>query len=107
MLSFRNKAILMLTALFALFVFTGDLVADAICEATGACVSESQESDNSGGDQNCPACACAVQSAAVVRTETATLVHACAMEVELVFPVEFGAAPDGVRAAIDHPPQLA
>ncbi len=98
---------LMLTALLALFVFAGDLVADGICEATGACMSEAQGSENSDGERDCPACACAVQSGAVVRVETITLVPACVMQVELVFTSEDGAARDGVRAAIDHPPQLA
>ena len=103
--SFRNKAMLMLTALLALFVFTGDLVADEVCKVTGACCTS--ETQGSEGDHGCPACACAVQSGAVVRTEATALVPACAMQVEMVFTGEDGAAPDGVRAAIDHPPQLA
>lgn len=103
--SFRNKALLMLTALFALFIFTGDLAADELCKVTGACsTSETQESRN---DHGCPACACAVQSGTVVRVEALTFVPDCYAEVELAFPSESGVAPDGVRAAIDHPPQLA
>ena len=103
--SFRNKALLMLTALFALFIFAGDLAADELCKVTGACcTSETQES---GNDHDCPACMCAVQSGSVVRMEALTFVPVSYAEVELAFPAEIGAAPDGVRAAIDHPPQLA
>ncbi len=96
---------LMLTALCALFVFAGDLVADELCKVTGACCPS--ETQGSEGDHGCPACACAVQSGAVVRSEATALIHGCATEVEMVFAGEEGAAPEGVRAAIDHPPQLA
>ncbi len=106
--SFHNKVMLMLTALFALFVFTGDLVADEFCKASGNCsASETQGSEGSESDHGCPACACAVQSGAVVRSEAVSLMPGCLVVVELVLTWIDGAAPDGVRAAIDHPPQLA
>lgn len=88
-------------ALFALFVITGDLIAD-VHDATDACVTESQ----GVGCDSCPAClgcpihaatALAADSGAVIVPEPGTgdrvweAIEQCAI---------------GSPPAIDHPPQL-
>ncbi len=98
---FRRKFFHLLCAFFALFVVTGDLVADAVHDASGACVTESQ----SGNHASCPACGCALhvgaalgfdQVAAFLPNEIATAVAEFSPRRSLAPPAE-----------IDHPPQLA
>src|ERR1041384_6337015 len=43
---FRNRSVELLRALFALFGVTGDLVADSLPDATGACVTELATGDH-------------------------------------------------------------
>jgi len=97
----RHRSFRILCALFALFVFAGDIVADAAYEASGACASEC----DSSGCETCPTCVCPTHSGS-----------AAAPEGEAIFghnliPNERIAISDdrpalGVSPAIDHPPQL-
>jgi len=102
MLSFCCKWFRVLCALFAFFVITGDLVADAVHDATGACVTESQ----SGDHDSCPACAgCAVHTWAALVDEGAVAI-AATDGAGASLPEENGYCVVGLPAAIDHPPQL-
>lgn len=99
---FRHRRFRILCALFAFFVFTGDIVADAVYEASGACASECESS----GCETCPTCACPVHSGFVVSQDgPATFGHHLTTN-------DFVSASDdrtalGASPAIDHPPQLA
>jgi hypothetical protein len=98
-----NKSLRMLCALLALFVITGDLIADAVHDASGACVTESQ----SGGCDSCPACiGCAIHSATALADFVALDVVPDDGTGALV-PEESDHWAVGLAAAIDHPPQLA
>jgi hypothetical protein len=100
---FSNKWFYTLCALFAFFVFTGDLVADAVHDATGGCVTESQ----SGGHDSCPTCAdCAIHMAAAL-VDSGAIVVASDDGAGAPVPEECDQKAVGLSAAIDHPPQLA
>jgi hypothetical protein len=103
-MSFSTHASLRLVfALFALFVVSGDLIADAVHEATDACVTESQ----GGGCDSCPACAdCAIHTAtALVDSAAIVIIADDGAGVPVLEERNQGAV--ALAAAIDHPPQLA
>jgi hypothetical protein len=99
----RSKSLRIVCAFFALFVITGDLVADAVHEATDSCVTES----HSGGCDSCPACAgCAIHAATALAVDSGGViipdVGAGNCISETIEQCAIGSPP-----AIDHPPQLA
>jgi hypothetical protein len=99
---FSNKWFYTLCALFAFFVVTGDLVADAVHDATGGCVTESQ----SGGHDSCPACSgCAIHSATALVDSGAVTIGGIS-GAGAYLPEENNYCAVGLPAAIDHPPQL-
>lgn len=99
---FRHRSFRILCALFAFFVFTGDIIADAVYEASGACASECESS----GCETCPACVCPTHSGSAAAPEgDAIFGHDLTTNDSVAIPDDetaFGAPP-----AIDHPPQLA
>jgi hypothetical protein len=102
MVLLHSKSSRIICALFALFVITGDLVADAIHEATGACVTESQ----TGNCDSCPACAgCAIHAATALAVDSGGViiphVGAGSCISETIEQCAIGSQP-----GIDHPPQL-
>lgn len=102
---FSSRSTRIMCAIFALLVVTvtGDLVADAVHHATGACVTESQTS----GADSCPACAgCAIHTAAALM-DAAALVILADEGAGASLPEENQQWGLGLAAAIDHPPQLA
>jgi hypothetical protein len=100
---FSNKWFYTLCALFAFFVFTGDLVADAVHDATGGCVTESQ---NGGGHDSCPTCAdCSIHTATAL-VDSAAIVMVADDGAGALVPEEREQSAVGLSAAIDHPPQL-
>lgn len=100
---FHRQTFQFFAALLALFVFTGDLVADAISDATGLTVSQSSQQ---AGDDDSPCTACAVHCGAVTVFEPRlVLVPALRELLTLVICEEEGTP--GVPAEIDLPPQLA
>lgn len=100
---FSNKWFYNLCALFAFFFFTGDLVADAVHDATGGCVTESQ----SGGHDSCPACTgCSIHTATALAQSSTIVIGANDRAVAFV-PEKIDNCAVGLPAAIDHPPQLA
>ena len=99
---FRHRPFRILCALFAFFVFTGDIVADAVYEASGACATECESS----GCDTCPACACPTHSGSAAAPEAdAILEHDLATD-DSVTTTDVDPA-SGAPPAIDHPPQLA
>jgi hypothetical protein len=100
---FSNKWFYTLGALFAFFVFTGDLVADAVHDATGGCVTESQ----SGSHDSCPACAgCSIHTGTALAHGNTIAIGANDGAIAFV-PEKIDNCAVGLPAAIDHPPQLA
>lgn len=98
----RHRSLRILAALFAFLVIAGDLVADAIHDGSGACATESQDSNHS----SCPVCGC------TIHTGSATAVDAVAIVMPAVEATVLVSAADdrpvaGAEPAIDHPPQLA
>jgi hypothetical protein len=98
-----HTSLRLVCALFALFVVSGDLIADAVHEATDACVTESQ----GGGCDSCPACSdCAIHTATAL-VGSATIVIVADDGAGAPVPEENAQWVVGLAAAIDHPPQLA
>jgi hypothetical protein len=90
-------------ALFALFVISADLMADAMHDATDACMTESQ----SGGCDSCPACSgCAIHTATALM-DSAVIVIVADEGAGAPVPEESDQWAVGLASAIDHPPQLA
>jgi hypothetical protein len=99
---FSSRSSRILCALFALFVVTSDLIGDAVHDATGACVTESQ----SGGCDSCPACSsCAIHTATAL-VDSAAIVIIADDGAGVPVPEESDQWAVGLAAAIDHPPQL-
>ena len=99
---FRHRSFRFLCALFAFLMFTGDIVADAIHDASGACVTESQDS----GHDSCPACGCTVHNGTAAAPEAVALL-AVPPEASESVPSEDDQPAIAAGPAIDHPPQLA
>ena len=98
---FRRQFFHLLCAFFALFVVAGDLVADSVHDASGACVSESQEGDHA----SCPACGCSLHTGAALLLER-PIFFSPANRVTLLADAAAQKAV-GSPTEIDHPPQLA
>jgi hypothetical protein len=100
---FSNKWFYTLCALIAFFLFASDLVADAVHDATGGCITESQ----SGGHDSCPTCSdCAIHTAAAL-VDSAAIVMVADDGAGTAVPEKRNQRAVGLAAAIDHPPQLA
>jgi len=105
---FANRSrLLALTSLIGLCAFAGDIVADSIADLRGDhCVSESSQTDSQHEKSPCAHCSCAVHNGSVI-TSTVTLEINGAFGTPVLFSTSEQSAPDGLPAAIDHPPQLA
>ena len=101
---FKNKSFRVICALFAFLTISGDLVADSIHDASGACVTES-ESQNPGHD-SCPNCVCCTvhNGSALACNAVALLAPGAAATDSISVSDDQPAA--GWVPAIDHPPQL-
>jgi hypothetical protein len=100
---FSNKWFYTLCALFAFFLFSGDLVADAVHDLTGGCITESQ----SGGHDSCPTCAdCSIHTGTAL-VDSAAIVMVAENGAGGTVPEERDQRAVGLPAAIDHPPELA
>jgi hypothetical protein len=96
-----------LTGLIALCAFAGDVVADSIADLRGDhCVCQSSQSDSHHEKTPCSHCSCAVHNGTVI-TSTLTVDIVGAFPPSVFYPTGQQSAPDGLPAAIDHPPQLA
>jgi hypothetical protein len=107
MSALAGSLFLRLFAAFALFAFAGDIVADSIADLQGDhCICESSQSDSHHEKVPCSHCACAVHNGSAVAFSDAVNV-ADPSGASLFAVSRDESAPVGVRAAIDHPPQLA
>jgi hypothetical protein len=96
-----------LAGLIALCAFAGDVVADSIADLRGDhCVCQSSQSDSHHEKTPCSHCSCAVHNGTVI-TSTLTVDIVGAFSASVFYPTGEQSAPDGLPAAIDHPPQLA
>ena len=102
-----SRLFLRLFAAFVLFAFAGDVVADSLGDTCADhCVSQSSQSDSNHEKSPCSHCSCAVHNGwAVAFADAVNVADASGASLFGISRVE--SAPDGVRAAIDHPPQLA
>lgn len=98
---FRKRSFQLLCALFALFVVGGDLVADSLHDATGACVTESQTGDHA----SCPVCGCSLHGGAALGADFPLLLQPDETVTRIADRSPLGINP--TAAEIDHPPQLA
>ena len=107
MSALAGSLFLRLFAAFALFAFAGDIVADSIADLRGDhCISESSQSDSHHEKGPCSHCSRAIHNgSAVAFSDAVTVADASGASLFAVSRDE--SAPVGVRAAIDHPPQLA
>jgi hypothetical protein len=99
---FGRKSFQILCALFTLVVFSGDLIADSIHDANGACITESQD----GNHDSCPACACCTthNGSAVAYNAIALLTPGSPTTRSILLSDDRPRI--GWVPAIDHPPQL-
>jgi hypothetical protein len=96
-----------LTGLIALCAFAGDVVADSIADLRGDhCVCQSSQSDSHHEKTPCSHCSCAVHNGTVI-TSTVAVDISGAFGASVFLSSSEQSAPDGLPAAIDHPPQLA
>ena len=106
-LSLRISRLYVLTGLFALFAFGGDIIADSLADLRGDhCVSESSQSDSQHEKAPCSHCSCAVHNGSVIASSDAMQVSG-AQDGSRFLPTIEPLAPEGLPPAIDHPPQLA
>ena len=93
-------------AFSAVLIFAGDIVADSLSDACADhCVSQSSQSDSNHEKSPCSHCSCAVHNGWAVAFSDA--VNVADLSGASPFAVSRDeSAPAGVRAAIDHPPQL-
>ena len=100
---FRQRAFTLVTALFAFFVFSGDLAADALADIWGEhCEKSSQDSPEKGP---CSHCSCAAHNGAMAIAESLVSVSKQAQPREFL-PATHVAVPPRLPTPIDHPPQL-
>lgn len=97
---FRHQSFQLLCAFFALFVITGDLVADSLHDATGACATESQSGDHA----SCPVCGCSLHVGAALGLEVPAVFLPNEIATRIADRSQLRIAVSS--AEIDHPPQL-
>ena len=102
-----GRQFLRLFAAFALFAFAADLVADSLADVHGDhCVSQTTQSDSHHHKGPCSHCSCAVHNGSAVAFSDSINVSDASGGSHFAVTGN-KSAPVGVRAAIDHPPQLA
>ena len=96
-----------LTGFVALVAFAGDIVADSFADLRGDhCVSQSSQPDSQHDKSPCAHCSCAIHNGTVI-TSTVAVDISGVFGASVFFATSEQSAPDGLPAAIDHPPQLA
>jgi hypothetical protein len=103
----RTSRLRLLAALFVLFAFGGDIVADSIVDALGEhCAAQTFPSNSHHEKTPCSHCSCAVHNGSVIAGNNAVHVSADVQLSAFIF-IRDESAQVGPPAAIDHPPQLA
>jgi hypothetical protein len=103
----RTSRLRLLAALFVLFAFGGDIVADSIVDALGGhCTAQTCPTDSHQEKTPCSHCSCAIHNGSVIAGNNG--VHLSAdVRPSTVISIRDESAQVGPPAAIDHPPQLA
>ena len=102
-----TSRLLALTSLIGLCAFAGDIVADSIADLRGDhCVSQSSQPDSQHDKSPCAHCSCSIHNGTVI-TSTVAVNIIGTFGASVFFSTSQQSAPDGLPAAIDHPPQLA
>ena len=96
----RHRSFRLLCALFAFFV-VGDIVADGLHDASGLCMTESQDAEH----DSCPACGCSIHTGSALALEAMSCLPFASEASGRVATTDDRAAL-GAPPAIDHPPQL-
>ena len=103
----RTSRFRLLPALFVLFAFAGDIVADSIVDALGEhCAAQTCPADSHHEKTPCSHCSCAVHNGSVIAGNNAVQLSAELQPSAFIF-INDESAQVGPPAAIDHPPQLA
>ena len=103
----RTSRLRLLAALFVLFAFGGDIVADSIIDALGEhCAAQTCPTDAQHEKTPCSHCSCAVHNGSVIALNNGVHVSAD-VQLSVFILVSDESARVGPPAAIDHPPQLA
>jgi len=90
-----------------LVAFAGDIVADSFADLRGDhCVSQNSQGDSQHEKSPCAHCSCAVHNGTVIASTVAVGISGV-FGASVFFATSEQSAPDGLPAAIDHPPQLA
>ena len=96
-----------LTSLVIFCAFAGDMVADSIADAYGDhCISQTSQSGSPHEKAPCSHCSCCVHSGSAIVSSSTPQISG-ALQPSVLVPALERSAPDGIAAAIDHPPQLA
>lgn len=95
---------LVLTALFTLVAFSGELISDTLADKAVACAPTS--SQQAPADDGCPHCSCPMHHASILIPDGAPLLMFAASQGTSAWLVDSG-APAALARSIDHPPQLA
>ena len=107
MLFLRISKITRVVAFSAVLIFAGDIVADSIADLRGDhCICQGSQPNSQHEKAPCERCSCAVHNGTVI-TSTLTVDVIGAFPASVFFSGSEQFAPDGLPAAIDHPPQLA
>jgi len=107
MLFLRISKITRVVAFSAVLIFAGDIVADSIADLRGDhCICQGSQPNSQHEKAPCERCSCAVHNGTVI-TSTLTVDVIGAFPASVFFSTSEQFAPDGLPAAIDHPPQLA
>jgi hypothetical protein len=102
-----RSRLLALTSLIGLCAFAGDIIADSVADLRGDhCICQGSQPDSQHEKAPCERCSCAVHNGTVI-TSTLTVDVIGAFPASVFFSTSEQFAPDGLPAAIDHPPQLA
>jgi hypothetical protein len=96
-----------LTGLIAFCAFTGDMVADSIADAcSDHCLSQTSQSNSQNEKAPCSHCSCCVHGGSAIVSSGVLRISGPLQSSVFVLAIE-RSAPEGLRPAIDHPPQLA
>src|SRR5262245_32613716 len=103
----RTSRVRLLAALFVLFAFGGDIVADSIVDALGQhCAAQTLPTDSHHEKTPCSHCSCAIHNGSVIAGNNGMHLGAD-VQPSACIVIRDESAQVGPPAAIDHPPQLA
>ena len=103
----RTSRLRLVTALFVLFAFGGDIIADSIVDALGEhCAAQTCPSESHQDKTPCSHCSCAVHNGSVIAGNNGVYVSAD-VQPSVFILISDESVRVGPPAAIDHPPQLA